>query len=113
MSTVGSILITLALTIMTESAVAYITGVRGLRQYVVVLAMNVLTNPLLNITLKMLDLRGLWFYIAVLTGETIVVLMEGAILALFCGFLSLKPYRLSLILNISSFMAGLLWAAFI
>ena len=113
MSGIGRLLLTLILTLLTESSVAFISGVRGKRQFAVIITMNILTNPLINIVLRLLQLSGAPYYITVLKLEMSVVFIEGLILKKNCTSLPMNPYVLSFILNLSSFTVGLVRAALI
>lgn len=107
----------LTLTLATECIIAFILGVRGVRQYTVVVLMNLITNPLINIALRLvsdkLDLNRTMLYILIFILELAVVLSESLFLAKLSGRLPLKPLFLSLVLNLSSFMAGLIFSALI
>ena len=102
----------LMMTLAAELLIACILGVRGLRQYVVIAVMNIITNPLINITLRIvsdkMDISRAILYFLIFVLEIAVVLIEGCILQRFTRKLPMKPYPLSLILNLSSFAAGVL-----
>ena len=74
--------------------------------------MNLVTNPLLNIILQLLisrtGIKGALLYVMIFILETVVVLSETLMLRAFAGKLPLKPLWISVILNLSSFSAGLL-----
>ena len=113
MSGTGRLLLALILTLLTESSVAFITGVRGRRQFAVIIIMNIMTNPLINIVLRLLKLSGVPYYITVFILEMAVVFIEGLIMKKNCTILPMNPYLLSLILNLSSFTVGLVRAVLI
>lgn len=108
---------TLTLTVAVETVVAIIIGVKGLRQYTVILLMNILTNPLINIALHLLSAH--WtagrapFYFIILLSEAAVVFAEGMILKFFSRQLPVKPLLLSFILNLSSYLTGLIFSGLI
>lgn len=110
MSGVGRLTLTLIMTLLTECSIGFVAGVRGRRQFAVIIMMNVFTNPLINIALRLLSLSGALYYLAVFILEIAVVFFEGFLLKKFCDTLPMKPYLLSFILNLSSFSAGLVWA---
>ncbi len=102
----------LILTLAAECIIAFILGVRGVRQFIVIILMNLITNPLINTVLRLvydkLDLNRVMLYILILILELAVVLSEGFLLAILAGRLPLKPMRFSFVLNLSSFIAGLI-----
>ncbi len=108
---------TLTLTVAAETIIAIIIGVKGLRQYTIILLMNILTNPLINIALHLLSVH--WtagrapFYFVILLSEAAVVFIEGMILKKLSGQLPMKPFILSFILNLSSYLTGLLFSGLI
>lgn len=109
MSGIDRLALTLIITLLTECSIAFIAGVRGKRQFTVIIMMNVFTNPLINIALRFLNLSGALYYLAVFILELAVVFFEGFLLKKTCVTLPMKPYLLSFILNLSSFTAGLIW----
>ena len=110
MESIGRLVLPLIMTLITECIVAAITGVRVKRQFVIIVLMNVLTNPLINTALRLLNLSGTLYFLTVSILEGVVVFTEGFILKKTCTDLPMNPYILSFILNLSSFMAGVIWA---
>ena len=102
----------LSLTLASELVIAFILNVRGIRPYIVIVLMNIITNPAINTALRLT--AGHWhagralFYCVIFLFEALVILTEGLILKKHGGALPVKPYLLSFILNLSSFLTGLL-----
>ena len=109
MESIGRLALPLIMTVITECIVAVITGVRGKRQFITIVLMNILTNPLINTALHLLSLSGALYCLAVFILEGAVVFTEGFILKKACYDLPMNPYILSFVLNLSSFMAGVIW----
>lgn len=102
----------LFMTLASECLIAMIIGLKGRRCFCTVIAMNLVTNPLLNIMLQLLisrtGIKGALLYVMIFILETVVVLSETLMLRAFAGKLPLKPLWISVILNLSSLSAGLL-----
>ena len=98
----------LLLTILFETALALILGVRGKRNIAVVVLAQAVTNPPLVITLMPINLRcGFTIYCAAVAAlEILAFLTEGAIYRSALDFKKINPFLLSLILNVFSFSAG-------
>ena len=102
----------LAMTIAAECLVAGIIGIKKPRQFVTIVAMNLITNPLLNIVIRVIIGRtgsGSEMLPGVIAlSEAVVVFTEAVLLSLFAGKLPMKPLYVSMILNLSSFASGIL-----
>ena len=98
----------LALTILFETGLALILGVRKKRDIAVVVLAQALTNPPLVITLMLINLRcGFTIYCAaVAVLEILAFLAEGVVYKKTLDFKKINPFLLSLILNVFSFSAG-------
>lgn len=102
-------LICLASTIIIEVSIAFILRYRG-KDLINVLLVNVLTNPLLNSSVIAINYfyglkaRNICLYIL----EILVVLIEGFIYSKYLEKRKINGYLLSLILNIASYVIGLL-----
>ncbi len=99
----------LIITIVVECGMAIILGYRK-RDLLNVLLVNVLTNPLLNSLVIYVNVYyGLkWRSITLYTLEVIALLVEGLIYQKYLEKRKLNGYLLSLILNISSYVIGLI-----
>ena len=97
----------LAMTVVIEAGAAYILGLRTLREQGVVLAVNIMTNPLLvSVGYCVMLFTGQAAYLIYLVAaEIAVVLAEGLV---YKKMLSAErsPFLLSLILNLFSFGLG-------
>lgn len=99
----------LVLTILIESVVAWICGVREWKFYKTMLFVNSLTNPLLNLFLLQiyrLQVGGVGGII--LLCEIVVVLVEWRILRWIFPGQSRRMFLLSLAMNGTSYLSGLL-----
>ena len=102
-------LICLACTIIIEVSIAFILRYRG-KDLINVLLVNILTNPLLNSSVIAINYfyglkaRNICLYIL----EILVVLIEGFIYSKYLEKRKINGYLLSLILNIASYVIGLL-----
>lgn len=109
MSTVFNFVLCLVVTIIVEGIVIFIKY--GRKDYVYYsLLCNVLTNPILNLLLCVLVLvLGSEIYmIALMILEIIVVIVEAYVYKILCHFLDKEALKVSLLLNISSYLIGLI-----
>lgn len=90
----------LLLTIIIESAVLYVAGCRDRQVFKVWVAVNVLTNPVLNLLVR-LDSGLLWPL------EIAVIFVEAGIVRFALKQKYLKWFKYSLLLNAVSFALGL------
>ena len=102
-------LISLTITLIIEISIAFILRYRG-KDLLNVLLVNVLTNPLLNSSIVAINYfyglkaRNIFLYIF----EILVVIVEGAIYQKYLEKRKINGYLLSLILNASSYIIGLI-----
>lgn len=102
-------LISLVCTIIIETSIAFILKYRR-KDLLNVVLVNILTNPLLNSSVIAINYyyglktRNICLYIF----EIIVVLIEGYIYQKYLDNKKINGYILSLILNIASYVIGLL-----
>ena len=100
----------LVLTVLFELAGAYLCGIRRRRCLGVVVLVNVITNPLLQIVSGLLSRilsGGVLKAVMYLVLEPLIVLAEGWVY--HRTITHDHPYRLSLILNVISIAGGFLW----
>ena len=71
---------------------------------------NVITNPMLNLLLYLLlwQLGSEIYLPALVILEIIVVVVEANIYKVICNFSRKEAYKLSIILNLSSYLIGLI-----
>ena len=102
-------LLPLVVTIIIELFVLYLLGFKEKKLYAAVALINLVTNPILNLTLfhtkNLLFIFG-WIYIFFL--EAIVIICEYIMLKLIFRDLKLPFLKLSFVLNASSFLIGLI-----
>ena len=96
------------LTVIIESFVGFIIGIRNKKDLLNVVLVNIMTNPLVNSITLFLN-----FYFGVLSRniglvilEILAVISEGFVYKKYLNFKKINPYVLSLILNCSSYFIG-------
>ncbi len=100
----------LSLTLIIECIVAFILRVKSRKDYINILAVNILTNPILVCTSAFIK----YFYgpsvynIIIIILEILVVLIEGFIYHKYLEYKKINGFILSLILNLSSYSLGLI-----
>lgn len=106
----------LLLTVAVEAPVAWLCGLRSWRGQGVLLLVNVITNPLLNLTLALAAMAGLHtvrspFDAALIALECVVVMSEALMLKAALALPTRKAFLISLAANAASYLAGalLLW----
>ena len=95
-------LVPLFLTIIIELAVIYLLGFRNKKLFILIILVNILTNPLLNFVVN----KYSFDFTKILYLEIAVVIIEGIILSV-CMKEKLPFFRLSFIMNATSFLIGL------
>ena len=99
----------LILTLIFELTAAYVIGVRRMYSFLIIFLVNCLTNPLLTIGISFLpaeiNMRQLIIYGIY---EPAVILSEFLIYRYDLNE-DIPPFRLSLFLNLTSVIGGILW----
>lgn len=105
-----SFLIPLALTVLIETSVAVLLGIRKPKQLVLVALANIVTNPLLHLlagavyrTFGAQAMRAVIYIVL----EPLVILAEGWIYQKRLGIS--HPYRVSVIMNMVTIAGGVIW----
>ena len=108
-------LICLSVTIIIELSVALLLKVKDKLDLINILLVNILTNPLLVSTVNLISINygSKIGYICLYTFEVLVVFIEGLIYKKYLNYKKINPYVLSLILNVSSYLIGLIITLFI
>jgi hypothetical protein len=108
-------LICLSLTIVIEVLVALLLKVRNKKDILNIVLVNILTNPLLVSLTNLISINyGLELaYISLFTFELLAVFVEGFIYKKYLEYDKINHYLLSAILNLISYLAGLLINIFI
>lgn len=100
--------ISLLLTLVIELLLALLLGVQKGRDFLLVFLVNVVTNPLIGISLDVyyvfVSMPPYWLIIAL---EVCVVLGEWALYRGRLNYRKLPPFLFSLILNAASYLIGL------
>ncbi len=102
-------LISLTCTLVIELCIAFVFKYRG-NDLIYVLLVNILTNPLLNSIIVAIN----YYYglkarnISLIILEIVVVIVEGFIYQKYLERRKINGYLFSLILNVSSYVIGLL-----
>ena len=108
-------LICLVTTLVVELVVALLLKVKTKMDIINIVLVNILTNPLLVSTINLISINyGLKIaYIFLLIFEIFVVFIEGFIYRKYLDYKRINPYLLSFILNLCSYLFGLLINLFI
>lgn len=108
---VRGLVISLLLTIVLEEITARIIGIKSKKDFITVLLVNILTNPVVvySVYLYLIFIGkyqgvGYWILVAIL--ETLAVLVEGFIYKRTLENKKINPYLISLILNVVSYSTG-------
>ena len=99
----------LILTIIIETIVALIIGIRNKRDIINVILVNILTNPLV-VTLPFLAYQVInknVYKPTLYVLEILVLFVEGFIYHKVLIFKRINPYIISLLLNVTSYIIGL------
>ena len=108
-------LICLITTIVIELGVSLILGVREKLDIINIILVNILTNPLLVSLVNLISINygKSISYIFIAIFEILVVFIEGFIYKKYLSFKKIKPYVLSFILNLCSYLIGFVIQIFI
>jgi hypothetical protein len=98
------------ITAIIEFIVAYLMGYRGKDFYIILALVNVITNPLLNYVLLILYFFNLLYYdfAVIIILEILVVLSEWRILSWAMPKQDKSFLLLSIVINVSSYLVGVL-----
>lgn len=100
-------LICLIITLVLETLAAFILRVKDKKDYLNIVLVNFLTNPLLvSITIAVQIFYRKYYFTILVILEIIAVLVEGFIYKKYLKFKVLNPFFLSLVLNCSSYFIG-------
>ena len=99
----------LILTILIETFFAFLLGLRK-KDLINVVLVNIMTNPLVFIVPLWVNIRyGLWpRHITLFLFEMFALLSEGFVYSKYLKYKNINPYILSLILNLASYVTGLI-----
>ncbi len=95
-------------TILIECGVALIIGIRNKKDFLNILLVNCITNPIVVIVPLYLNLKYglLERKIALIVLELLTLFVEGLIYKKVLNYKKVNPYLISLILNFSSYFIG-------
>lgn len=107
---IKSLLVSLALTLIIETAVALLLGIRGKHDIAVVLLVNIMTNPVVVFTVNcVMLLRDRVLFCAVLAVmEILAFIAEAIAYKKTLNYEKLPPFAVSLICNVTSFGTGII-----
>jgi hypothetical protein len=109
-----SLVIALILTIVLESIVIYLFGLRRKTDFLAILFINLLTNPLMNffiLVIQSLNLMTFNLYSIVIV-ELVVVIVEWRLLIYSVSESPKKLFVISLVMNLFSFSFGVILSFF-
>ena len=100
----------LVFTILIEIVVGLIIGIRNKRDFLYILLVNVFTNPLVTSipTLIYISWGSTPYIISLILLELFAFVSEGFIYNKVLNYKKINPFIISLILNLSSYLIGLL-----
>jgi len=103
------ILIALVLTLVIELVVAFVLGFRKREEILAIVAVNLITNPALNLFIQLAAYLELFqFSMQILIPlEALVVVAEFLLLSIMLKQKKVKLFSLSLAINTTSFLIGL------
>lgn len=107
---IKSLLVSLLLTIFVEEIIGFLLGIRGKYNFLVLILVNIITNPVIVYIANLLILLGrnaiLIWLIPLL--EVIVVIIEGLLFKKYLDYKKMNVYLLSFIMNLLSFCIGII-----
>lgn len=95
------------LTVIIEVLAAFVVGQRKVNVLFLIAAVNLITNPLLNLIIFIAYNVGIFSFLLLFVLEVLVILVEFQYYRIFAGLNKPGSLRLSVILNLCSFVAGL------
>lgn len=100
--------ICLLITIVIEFIGAYLLRIKDKCDLVIVVLVNILTNPILVVTTNLLYVYfgKSYYYVSLIILELLVLYIEGYIYKKLLINKNINPYLLSLILNMNSYFLG-------
>lgn len=107
MPLIESLLLSLSLTLLFESAFAFLFGLRKGKDFLLVILVNVVTNPPLVLTLNLLQRRSLVCFPVILVLELGAITVEWLLYRKRLEYKKLPPLVFSLLLNAISYTGGL------
>ena len=107
---IESLVISLILTIIIESIVSFLLGIRGKENFKVIICANICTNPVvvyISNCVQIFNDNKIVYYIIVAILEIFAVFVEYILYKKFLNFNKISPLKISLICNTISFGIGL------
>ena len=97
-------------TIAIETFSAFVLKVKSGKDYVNIILVNLLTNPIVNAFPFYMNIKYGIIYrnISLFILEVLVVLVEGFVYSKYLKYRKIKPYLLALILNFCSYFIGII-----
>ena len=98
----------LLLTIIIECVFAFIFGLRNKRNFLIVMLVNIMTNPIVVSVpvLVLVKLGRKYVFPSLMILEVLAVLSEGFVYKKTLDFKKINPYLFSFILNVISYIIG-------
>lgn len=103
---IENLIISLLLTILVESIIAAICGVRGKYNYITLALINIITNPVVVYCVNIARIFKLNEMLLLIILEILVVIVEGYLYKKYLNFKKINPYILALIINFTSWTIG-------
>lgn len=111
---INTLALNLTIVFCVEISLGFLFRVKGISGILNIALINILTNP--TVVLSMLCVSMFlnpWERLALSVLEIMVIFLEGFLFSKFKPFSAQKPYLISLVLNLSSFLIGLFLGALI
>lgn len=102
-----NIILPLSITLAFETGIYMILKHRDIKLFIVVSLLNLILNPVMNLTLASIDNKVI-YTIVLYSSEIATILIESLVIYLVCKFKFLKVLLFALIANATSFIIGVL-----
>ena len=102
-----NIILPLSITLAFETGIYMILKHRDIKLFIVVSLLNLILNPVMNLTLASIDNKVI-YTIVLCSSEIATILIESLVIYLVCKFKFLKVLLFALIANATSFIIGVL-----
>lgn len=102
-----NIILPLSITLAFETGIYMILKYRDIKLFIVVSLLNLILNPVMNLTLASIDNKVI-YTIVLYSSEIATILIESLVIYLVCKFKFLKVLLFALIANATSFIIGVL-----
>jgi len=112
---INSMIVSLLLTLIIEIIISYILGIRCKNDFIIIICVNIITNPIVVFTANCVRLLNnkLIYDIVVLILEIVAFFVEGFLFKEYLNYKEKKPFLISLFNNGISFLLGVVIMKFL